>query len=294
MITRPWPRWALAALGRIGGGGARLTWPVRARLRRNLELALGEDAFEPNVVDRYFDRMSHWASMMLGVYHRGLAGSGAMEFIRFDDSVSHLDEAVKGGRGVVLAAPHFFLHEVCGGVIGTRHPLVAVVREQPVPSRQRRKEHWYRAVGMGTVWRPRKSRVVADMRVCLGVLRQGGVLAIAPDLVVDSARGVPLQLFGRRVHLMPGAVAIAQLTGAPLVTLSPAWNGDDGLQMTFSEPLRDATDGSRKSRISQGMQMWCDLFAERIQCAPEDWLFWLDKRWSKVFRSRRLTEVQHH
>ncbi len=279
------PTGGIRALGRTTGFFAGLLWPLRHRLRHNLNHALGSQA-PPHAVCRYFRRLGHWASQMILVYHRGITGAGVDRWITFDDSVRHLDDAARAGRGVVLATPHWFTHEIIAGLYSRdHHPLTALIREAKTPAQARIKAHWYRSLGIETVVRPRKSSVTADMRQCLRVLRDGKILGITPDLLVDESDGVPVNLFQRRVFLKPGAVALAMYAGAPLVTSWLHWRDDRHVVVKFQPALHYAAEGDRDVTLRKGMQDWCGLFEDHLREHPEDWLFWLDKRWARMLRA---------
>jgi lauroyl/myristoyl acyltransferase len=49
------------------------------------------------------------------------------------------------------------------------------------------------------------------------------------------------------------------------------------------DPPEGAAD--RDALILARMQAWCDLFEAHLLRHPEDWLFWLDKKWSRMLRS---------
>ena len=64
---------------------------------------------------------------------------------------------------------------------------------------------------------PRRPQVAA---LAAGALRANEVVTIsidAPPLDSDRARAIETPFLGRRAGLLPGAVALAQVTGAPLL-----------------------------------------------------------------------------
>src|SRR5438132_250172 len=81
----------------------------------NLRLA----GLEPTTVrlDNYFAHFGQWVGWSLAVHEAGFERSGVADLIDLDESVSNLDHAVAAGRGVILAAPHVFCHEICAAAI---------------------------------------------------------------------------------------------------------------------------------------------------------------------------------
>jgi len=41
----------------------------------------------------------------------------------------------------------------------------------------------------------------------------------------------------------------------------------------------------RAMAIRLALQDWCGWFEQRLRANPENWLFWLDKRWSRFLRA---------
>jgi KDO2-lipid IV(A) lauroyltransferase len=272
-------------LGQGVGSLARLAAPLRRHLATNL--ANAGIVPTPTILNRYFHRFGCWTGWSLAVYQAGLEGSGVAARLEFDKSVVHLDRAVAKGRGVVLACPHLFCHEMAAAAIHRRHPVVALVRETKDAGRGALKQHWYEATGMETVRRPRESSVVADTLAYLRVLRTGRVLGITPDVLLPADKGLPVWMFGRRVTLSPGAVVLAMRAGAPLVTPLAEWlDAEPGrrgarIRMYFCEPVEYPAGGDRERTLRDGLQAWCRNVEDYLRREPENWMFWLDKRWAR-------------
>jgi lauroyl/myristoyl acyltransferase len=273
------------ALGRAVGRTAGFAGPLRRRLAMNLRRA--GIASTETVLDRYFRRLGTWAGWSLAVYQAGFDASGVGARVEFDASVAHLDRAVAHGKGVLLACPHLFCHEIGAAAVHRRHPVVALVRENKSPVRAALKRRWYEATGVETVRRPRDASVVADTLAFLRVLSRGRVLGITPDVLMPSDKGLPVHIFGREPRLSPGMVLLAMHAGAPLVTALPEW--DDGgpgrparVRMHFSEPVEFSPRGDRQRTAREGLQAWWRLVEDYLRRRPENWMFWLDKRWTRV------------
>jgi KDO2-lipid IV(A) lauroyltransferase len=272
-------------LGQAAGSLARLAVPLRRRLATNLRRA--GIAPTETVLNRYFHRFGCWSGWSLAVYQAGLEGSGVAARLEFADSVAHLDRAVAKGKGVVLACPHLFCHEMAAAAIHRRHPVVALVRESKDPERGALKQHWYEATGMDTARRPRDSSVISDTLAYLRVLRSGRILGITPDVLLPAGKGLPVRMFGRQVTLSPGVVLLAMRAGAPLVTPLAEWldaeSGRRGarIRMHFSEPVEYPAGGDREHTLREGLQTWCRSVEDYLRREPENWMFWLDKRWAR-------------
>jgi lauroyl/myristoyl acyltransferase len=268
-------------VGHALGSLARFAGPLRQRLATSLHRA----GIVPSqrVLNRYFHRFGCWSGWSLAVYQAGLEASGVGDRFEFADSVVNLDRAVAKGRGVVLACPHLFCHEIAAAAINRRHPVVALVRESKNPRRGAVKQRWYEATGMETVRRPRGSSVVSDTLAYLRVLRSGRVLGITPDVLVPPDKGVPVRMFGRQLTLSPGVVLLAMRAQAPLVTPLGEWlDAEPGrrgarVRMHFSEPIEFPTGGDRERTLRDGLQAWCRHIEDYLRREPENSMFWIAK-----------------
>jgi lauroyl/myristoyl acyltransferase len=256
---------------------------LRTKVRENMRRALGYDV--PRETERlYFKRVGWFLGNALATFNRGFAHTSVAEHVKFDGSVGLLDEAVAEGRGVVLTSAHWSGHELAGAVIHLRHPMVMLVRQAPTLERTQRKLKWYRALGPEIVLRPDRGSTIKDAVAYLRVLKQGKLLAITPDLLADPPQGIETTIFGRPARLHGGAFALAISAGAPLLQLSFKWQAASTLVLTFDRaPLPAIADRDAAIRIA--VQDWCRWFEDRLRGNPENWLFWLDKRWSRFLRA---------
>lgn len=278
------------ALANAIGRSAASVPALRQRLAGNLRAAGMDHSDE--TVRAYFRRFGFWVGHSLNVYAHGIERSGLTDQLELDpDTVRYLDEAVARGKGVVLASPHMFLHEMGAGLIHRRHPVTAIVRDSKDPAWARMKLHWYKtALGLETLSRPRRSSMVGEIIAMLRVLRAGRVLGVTPDVLASRRAGVPVRLFERTVSLSPGIILLAMRSGASLVTCGAHWFRDpsapsgERLQVLFTEPLQLPKTSDLEATLRDGLQQWCVAFEAQLRRSPADWLFWLDKGWTRVLR----------
>ena len=142
----------------------------------------------------------------------------------------HLEAALAGGKGAILCSAHFGSYDCAFSLLGASgFPVTTIGRWQHnytvgLSSAERRfwdlvyarrlRRHRHRPN-----IEPWAGRVAVAARAA-AVLRANEVLTIAidaPPLAKDLARTVEVPFLGRRARLLPGAVTLAQLTGAPLL-----------------------------------------------------------------------------
>jgi KDO2-lipid IV(A) lauroyltransferase len=256
--------------------------PLRRRVRENMCLALGDDV--PAGAERlYFHRLGWFLSSALAAFRRGLDATAFPGMIRFDETVRLLDAAIAEGRGVVFSVPHFSAHELVAATVHRTRPMVFLVRQGATSERSAFKRKWYAALGADIVERPRGASAIKDAVAYLKVLKAGKLLAITPDLLAGPGEGIETRLFGRPARLHAGPFAIAVMARAPMIRASAAWQPDDSAVITFYRaPTPDA--GDREAAIRAAAQDWCRWFEARLRENPENWQFWLDKRWSRLLR----------
>ena len=253
-----------------------------------MRLALGADV-PADAARLYFQHVAWYWSNALATFNRGFARTPIAAEVRFDPSISVLDDAVAERRGVILTSAHWCGHELAGAVINARHPMAMVVRQAPNSERQDRKLKWYRALGVDIVLRPKGASSIKDAVAYLNVLKRGQTIAITPDLLADADQGIETHIFGRRARLHAGAFALSILSGAPLIRLSFRWQPDSTLVLAFDRAPAPHGD-DRAAAIRAAAEDWCRWFEERLRANPENWLFWLDRRWSNFLRATPRAE----
>lgn len=257
---------------------------LRRRVREQMRLALG-DAVPLRAERRYFQHVGWFLSTSLAIFHRGLAATPVVDEVKFDRTISVLDNAFAEGRGVVLTAPHWAGHELVAAVIARRHPMAMLVRQAPTSERAARKVKWYRALEVETVLRPQQVSTILDAVAYLKILRSGKMLAVTPDLLADPGQGFEISIFGRSARLHGGAFALAITAGAPMIRISGEWQSDTSVVLTFEAAPPPPDNVDRETAIRICLQDWCIWFEEKLRANPENWLFWLDKRWIRFLRA---------
>ena len=247
-----------------------------------MRLALGDDV-PAQAEDRYFRQLGWHLSNSVSTFHYGVAATPTANDVRFDASIQLLDDAVGEGRGVVLISPHWVGHELVAAIINRRHPMALLVRQTPTTERMARKLKWYDALGVEIVLRPRQASTIKDAVAYLSVLKSGKLLALTPDLLANPGQGIETNLFGRPTRLPGGAFALAVAARAPAIRLFLRWQSNSSVVAAFDRV--PAVAGDRDAAVRAGVQDWCRWFEEKLRANPENWLFWLDKRWSRFLRA---------
>jgi lauroyl/myristoyl acyltransferase len=258
---------------------------LRWKVRRNMRLALGDDV-PRQAVGLYFRRLAWFQASSLAILHHGLSATPVIDEIVLDASVRALDDAVAEGRGVVLVTPHWSGHGIVCAVIARRHPMTLLVRAAARPERAALKQKWYEALGTEIVLRPTGTATqIKDAVAYLKVLKKGRTLGIAPDLLTDSGPSFETRIFGRPARMPGGAFALALSTRAPLIRVSVRWETDARMLVMFERVSLPADGADQDEAIRLAVGDWCRWIEEKLRAHPENWLFWLDKRWSRFLQA---------
>jgi len=172
----------------------------------------------------------------------------------------HIDAALSGGRGAIIAVPHMGSWDMAGsyaGVVGYRVSGVAErfpgsLNDAVVRTRQR--------FGVTVIMLGHSA-----VRAITQALQANGVVALLCDL--EQGPGVKVRFFGHSAVVPGGPAAIALKTGAPLL---PAYqySTSPGRHIVHLEPALAPAEGETKTSL---MQRVVDHFESFIRERPDQW-----------------------
>ena len=189
--------------------------------------------------------------------------------VRVDPGWSALDEAMAGGRGVIVATGHLGNFELGGRILAQRYPLLDVVKHQRNPLFDRYMDRMRHRHGIRTV------SVDDSGRAVLSHLRQGGLVTLLVDQDAGKT-GLKTPFLGRPASTWPGAARIALRTGCPVFPMAIR-REPDGTHLLRLGAVLDPADFSRDdvrgftARISGAVERF-------IIDQPAQW-FWVHRRW---------------
>ena len=299
MECAPW-----LAPGVIEGIEAAFAWagprlPVLSSIVADNMRAVG--LYTPDGHREYFRRMARQVSGWMHFFRlarapvRGPSGGLsadlariAAERVSLDPSVDVLREAVSRHRGVIVMGMHVGDPPMSFARLSQEIPLTVLARHSKDPHRQRIKERWWRATGMGYVALPPQARQRGSRLAKMAeVLREGRVMVITPDLARKRDEGRAVRFFGREIRLPSGAAVLSVMTGAPLV-LSSAVPAGPGFRLTFRGPfagtVKPGAPGWEEAAITERLQWFADGLEGFLREHAPLWFLWVDKRWTRVFQ----------
>jgi KDO2-lipid IV(A) lauroyltransferase len=201
----------------------------RSEMARNMRLVLGDElspAAAQQVTREWFRLFSCEAVDVKRLRHGGRPLRELVE-IRGRE---HLEAALAAGKGAILCTGHFGSHNSGFSVLhASGFPVTSIGRWwYNYTARTSSAERWFWDRVYARPLRRHRQRPniepwhgrVEVAALAAAALRANEVVTIAidaPPLDSDRARAVEVPFLGRQAGLLPGAVVLAQVTGAPLL-----------------------------------------------------------------------------
>jgi len=184
-----------------------------------------------------------------------------------------LIDAIKSGRGVVVALPHSGNWDHAGAYFCSIGIPLVTVAERLKPEALFKKFLQYRnSMGFEVLSLDSRSFVTLLKRA-----REKRLIALVADRDL-SRSGVDVNFFGYPSRMPAGPALLAVKTGIPLVVAHVSYS-DAGIHIDFSE-VHVPTEGDESERVTKIVQSCADLFAKGIAQHPEDWhmlqRIWID------------------
>jgi KDO2-lipid IV(A) lauroyltransferase len=194
-------------------------------------------------------------------------------------------EALLSRRGVFLALPHAHAALAMGRALAQAYPVTAIVRVSADPARATAQHRLYAQMGAEIV-DARTESPLAVARAALRAFRDGRIviamvdrIAPAPETPLDTRRDLArVAAFGQPVGLGLWPARLAAKGSAPIL---PAMVEQSGSRMVLHLGPEIAP-GPDLSAMSQAMMTGLE---DLIRAHPAEWMFCLDKHWSRALRA---------
>ncbi|MCE3003516.1 MAG: lipid A biosynthesis acyltransferase [Xanthomonadaceae bacterium] len=239
--------------------------------KKNVELCFpGLDAADrARFVDRSLSHTGRGLAELAWLW--GGDPARALSTIRAVHGRAHLDAALAGGRGVLLAAPHLGQWELLNLWLSTVAPLTILYR---VPQRA---EYEPLLVGArGALGAEAVRAEAAGVRLLFRRLKEGRLVGILPDQRPKGGEGVEAPFFGRPAMTMTLLCRMAHKSGAAVVFgFAERLPRGEGFALHFlpAEPaVADGDPATAVAAMNRGIEACVRLAPEQYQ--------WTYKRFS--------------
>lgn len=186
----------------------------------------------------------------------------------------HIIDALKAGRGLVLATAHTAGWETVGPLL-TRDlgvPLLIATSAESDPTAGAVQDAARRAMGLIVV------HVGDDPLTALPLmhhLREGGAVALQIDRVPSGLRRRAVTMFGRAGHVPEGPLRLATLTGAPLVPVFATRTGHRRYEV-HALPAMHLASGATEVELDAAAQRLADAMQTFVRLHPTQWFHFRD------------------
>jgi KDO2-lipid IV(A) lauroyltransferase len=257
------------ALGRGFGRLARMANLREARIaRRNLELLGVAEAERDGLVRAILAATGANLMETLRVWTHPRADNLAL--VRQVHGLDKLQAALAGGRGAIVAAPHYGNWELLIGYLASQAPFSLVYR---VPEKRAGDVFLRRArAGENVTLVPAESTA---MRPLFRALKDGQLVGITPDQQPKLGAGAFAPFFGRQALTLTLIPKLAERSGAP-VLLAWAEPVPGGFDIVIEDAPAAIADADLE-RATTAMNAAVEAVARRHMA----WYQWTYKRYSK-------------
>jgi KDO2-lipid IV(A) lauroyltransferase len=236
-------------------------------LRRHLRRALGPNASDDEVARQVRRAFRSYAAYWLESFRLATMTRDELEARMSWEGMKLVDDALAGGKGVILALPHLGGWDFGGAwlaAVGYAPTVVVEAVEPPALF------DWFvalrRSLGMTVV--AHGPQATAGV---LGALRRNQLVGLLSDR--DLARtGIDVEFFGERTTLPAGPATLAIRSGAPLLPCAIYFDGRGAGHHGIVRPAIDVTrHGSLREDVTRITQDLAGELEGLIRRAPDQW-----------------------
>ncbi|WP_116210759.1 phosphatidylinositol mannoside acyltransferase [Streptomyces olivoreticuli] len=184
------------------------------------------------------------------------------------EDLYRLEEALAGGRGVVLALPHMGNYDLAGAWVTTRLgvPFTTVAERLKPESLYDRFVAYREGLGMEVLPHAGGSAFGTLARR----LRAGGLVCLVADRDLSSS-GIEVKFFGEAAKMPAGPAMLAVQTGALLLPVTLWYDSSPVMRGRIHAPVEVPETGTRAEKAAVMTQQLADAFASGIAEHPQDW-----------------------
>lgn len=257
---------------RAGEAFHRAVPSARLNVERNLSRVLGQPPGSPLLDAAVLEAFRSYFLYWFETFHiRAMPIPELVSRTRFIGR-EHLDAAVAGGRGGILALPHIGNWDAGGRwVTGQGYSMTAVAEElKPEAAFRLFLEH-RRALGMGIV-------ALGGERVgeeLTRLLAANELLCLVADRDL-SGRGVAVEMFGAIAQVPAGPAMLSLATGAPLMVCAAYHVEGGGWEVVVEAPVGIERTDSFRDDVTSLTRLVAAGFEREIASAPTQWHMFQD------------------
>lgn len=251
----------------IGAAAAALVPRARRAVLRNLRLARGERPLYEDAID---------VARTFGAYAGSLAealAAGSKNQVEFQshsvDGKQHMYSALDHGKGVVVASVHSGGWDVLGSLFADRvdTKLTIVMEPERDPGARRFHDEVRQRSGVNIAHAGDDPLAALPL---LRALKDKGIVALLCDRTPPGMKTFDVTLCGAPARIPQGPFRLAQLSGAPIVTLFCARAGFRSYHVVVREPIWVPRNASADD-LDAAAQKVADNMSDFLRAYPTQW-----------------------
>lgn len=261
----------------IGNILGEIAWAVIPKWRKTLAINNAKDCLnvdEKKAEDIAKKSTTRFGAMVMEVLRFSVIKKDIKNYVELVGG-EYLAEAVKEGKGGIIATGHSGNWELMGGALACYgFPLVGVAKKQRGAGSDKFINEERRGIGMHITYKD-------DVREMYKMLEKGYFIGLIMDQDTNRHDGVVLNFFNRPTNCTPGAASMARFKKVPIF---PGFihRKEDGTHIiTIYPPLKIEWTKDKREDLKRVTQEIVTLTEEHIKKYPEEW-FWLHDRWKSM------------
>lgn len=181
------------------------------------------------------------------------------------ENLHYFDQALEGGKGVVVLTAHLGNWELGGVVIALLgYPFWVVA----LPHKNKKVNDFFdgqrnskgvKVITMGKA-----------MRSCISHVRNNHMVALVGDRDFTE-KGVIIDFFGKPTHFPEGPAALRLMTGAAIVPGFMLRNPDDSFTLRIEEPVKFNPTGDKLKDLTELVKVYKNILEDYIRKYPDQW-----------------------
>ena len=270
-------------VGTLVGDFIYLTWKRHAaNAVSNTRRVMGTEATWQVVKEKARDSFRNYAKTLVDFLRfPHLSFNEIEDAIASKQGMEHLENALLGGKGVVVVSGHIGNWDLAGALLGHYGFPVHAVADRFEPQRMddlingTREKHGIHIISLET----------GSLKQIFTALKRNEIVMLLFDRPQPD-EGVPVEFFGETAYVPAGPAAIAIKTGAALVTGYALRDpGDKTISGTFMEPIeyKHLLTGDKEADIRRVTQEMVSRFEPIIRKHPEQW-YMFREMWPRTAR----------
>lgn len=243
----------------------------RQAVIENLKVVLNKTTADAELENIAKDTFRNFAKYLVDFFRFSRVDSGYIKNFIKVEGISNIDEALKGGKGVIMLSAHLGNWELGGfilSMIGYKTNAVVLTHQN-----EKINEFFIKQRALSNL---KSIEIGAGLRSCYNALKNNELLALLGDRDFSN-RGILTLFFGKEAMMPRGPSVLSYRTGAAIVPCFILRNPDDTFSFTFEKPIfpnaegEEGEEGDEEIVVRLIMKKYLPVMEYYISRHPGQW-----------------------